>query len=99
MIFPFQEHSDAIFNSALVHELAVLRRFAEPHLLQVRPELPEYLEANRLLSFLQWFRAAPPDNVPDNSILREFIGGSILENFRLWPLEDLDVREPGRLTF
>jgi uridine kinase len=83
-IFPFQENSDAIFNSALVHELAVLRPLAEPLLLQVRPETPEYLEANRLLSFLQWFRPAPPDHVPDNSILREFIGGSILENFRLW---------------
>jgi uridine kinase len=84
-IFPFQENSDAIFNSALVHELAILRPCAEPLLLQVRPETPEYSEANRLLSFLQWFRAAPPDHVPSNSILREFIGGSILENFRLWP--------------
>ena len=84
-IFPFQENSDAIFNSALVHELAVLRPLAEPLLLQVRPDTPEFLEANRLLSFLQWFRPAPPDPVPDNSILREFIGGSILESFRLWP--------------
>jgi uridine kinase len=84
-IFPYQEHSDAIFNSSLVHELAVLRSAAEPLLLQVRFEDPEYVEANRLLSFLQWFRPAPPDPVPDNSILREFIGNSILENFRLWP--------------
>jgi uridine kinase len=84
-IFPFQENSDAVFNSALVHELAVLRPLAEPLLLQVRPDTPEFLEANRLLSFLQWFRPAPPDPVPDNSILREFIGGSILESFRLWP--------------
>jgi len=83
-IFPFQENSDAVFNSALVHELAVLRPLAEPLLLQVRPDTPEYLEANRLLSFLQWFRPAPSDHIPDNSILREFIGGSILENFRLW---------------
>jgi uridine kinase len=67
-----------------VHELAVLRPLAEPLLLQVRPDTPEYLEANRLLSFLQWFRPAPSDHIPDNSILREFIGGSILENFRLW---------------
>jgi uridine kinase len=87
LIFPFQEHSDAIFNSALVHELAVLRRFAEPHLLQIPADTPERIEANRVLSFLQWFRPAPPDHVPDNSILREFIGGSILENFRLWPFE------------
>jgi uridine kinase len=83
-IFPFQENSDAIFNSALVHEIAVLRPLAEPLLLQVRPDTPEFLEANRLLSFLQWFRPAPPDHIPSNSILREFIGGSILENFRLW---------------
>ncbi len=83
-IFPYQEHSDAIFNSSLVHELAVLRSAAEPLLLQVRGEDPEYVEANRLLSFLQWFRAAPAGPVPDNSILREFIGNSILENFRLW---------------
>ncbi|HEY8536217.1 MAG TPA: hypothetical protein VIL25_07195 [Vicinamibacterales bacterium] len=81
-IFPFTENSDAIFNSSLVHELSVLRPFAEPLLLQVRPDTPEHLEANRLLSFLQWFRPAPPDAVPDNSILREFIGRSILENFR-----------------
>jgi uridine kinase len=84
-IFPFQEHSDAIFNSALVHELAVLRSFAEPLLLQVRPEEPQYVEANRLLSFLQWFRPAARDPVPDNSILCEFIGGSVLNNFSLWP--------------
>jgi uridine kinase len=84
-IFPFQEHADAIFNSALVHELAVLRPLAEPLLLQVRPWRPEYLEANRILSFLQWFRPVGSDSVPDNSILREFVGGSILEGFRLWP--------------
>jgi hypothetical protein len=76
-----QENSNAIFNSALVHELAVLRPLAEPLLLQVRYGAPEYVEANRLLSFLQWFLPAPPDTVPDNSILREFVGGSILETF------------------
>ncbi len=81
-IFPFTENSDAIFNSALVHELSVLRPQAEPLLLQVRPDSREYREANRLLSFLQWFRPAGHDVVPDNSILREFIGGSMLENFR-----------------
>jgi uridine kinase len=81
-IFPFQENSDAVFNSALAHEVAVLRPLAEPLLLQVRPDSPQWLEANRLLSFLQWFRTAPPDAVPTNSILREFIGGSVLETFR-----------------
>jgi uridine kinase len=84
-IFPFQDNCDALFNSALVHELAVLRPLAEPHLLQVRPESPDFLEANRLLSFLQWFRPAPSETIPSNSILREFISGSILENFRMWP--------------
>ncbi len=83
-IFPFQENSDAMFNSALVHELAVLRPLAEPLLLQVRYDTPEYREANRLLSFLQWFWPASPEHVPDNSILREFVGKSILENFRVW---------------
>jgi uridine kinase len=81
-IFPFTENSDAIFNSSLVHELAVLRPLAEPLLLQVRPDTPEYREASRVLSFLQWFRPAPAQAVPDNSILREFIGGSILANFQ-----------------
>ena len=84
-IFGFQENADAVFNSALVHELAVLRPFAEPLLLQVRPDAPEWVESNRLLSFLTWFRPSQPDLVPDNSILREFIGGSILANLRLWP--------------
>ena len=82
-IFRFQENADAVFNSALVHELAVLRPFAEPLLLQVRPDAPEFVESNRLLSFLTWFRAAQPEHVPDNSILREFIGGSIFSRLRL----------------
>ena len=84
-IFPFQEEADAIFNSALVHELAVLRPLVEPLLLQVRPETPEFVEANRILSFLAWFKPAPTHLVPDNSILREFVGSSILDEFRLWP--------------
>src|SRR5262249_22691678 len=74
-IFVFQELSDAIFNSPLVHELAVLRPLAEPLLLQVPKDTLEFQEANRLLSFLQWFLPAPPDPVPSNSILREFLGG------------------------
>jgi uridine kinase len=82
-IFRFQENADAIFNSALVHELAVLRPLAEPLLLQVRPDAPEFVESNRLLSFLTWFRPAQPEHVPDNSILREFIGGSIFTRLRL----------------
>ena len=82
-IFCFQENADAVFNSALVHELAVLRPFAEPLLLQVRPDSPEFVEANRLMSFLTWFRPAQPEHVPDNSILREFIGGSIFTRLRV----------------
>jgi uridine kinase len=81
-IFPFTENSDAIFNSSLAHELSVLRPYAEPLLLQVRHDTSQYREASRLLSFLQWFRPAAADMVPDNSILREFIGHSILENFQ-----------------
>ncbi len=85
-IFPYQENSDAIFNSALVHEMAVLRPLAEPLLLQVRHDTPQYVEANRLLSFLNWFRPAPAAPVPDNSILQEFINptGGILANLK-WP--------------
>ncbi len=83
-IFPFQENSDAIFNSALIHEQAVLRPLAEPLLLQVRHDTAEYTEANRLLSFLQWFVPAKADPVPDNSILREFIGGSIMDTVKTW---------------
>ncbi len=84
-IFPYQEHGDAIFNSALAHELAALRPLAEPLLLQVRPETPEYLEANRLLSFLKWFRPATAEVVPSNSILQEFINpnGGLLNNLDL----------------
>jgi uridine kinase len=83
-IFPYQENSDAIFNSALVHELAVLHPLAEPLLLQVRYDTPQYVEANRLLSFLQWFRPALSAPVPDNSILQEFIrpDGGMLAKFR-----------------
>jgi uridine kinase len=84
-IFPYQENADAIFNSSLVHELAILRPLVEPLLLQVRPDTGQFIEANRLLSFLQWVKPAPPDVVPDNSILREFVGGSILEQLSLWP--------------
>ncbi len=82
-IFPYQEHADIMFNSALLYELAVLRPLAEPLLLQIEPRTPEHIEAKRLLAFLQWFRPVDPKWVPDNSILREFIGGSILSDFSL----------------
>ena len=80
-IFPYQENADVMFNSALVYELAVLKPFAEPLLLHVPEGTMESLEARRLLAFLHWVRPCAPDLVPDNSLLREFIGGSILEDF------------------
>jgi uridine kinase len=83
-IFPYQENADVIFNSALVYELAVLKLLAEPLLRQVPFGTPEYIEAKRLLAFLEWFLPLESDWIPDNSILREFVGGSILKDFKLW---------------
>lgn len=75
-IFPFQESADAMFNSALIYELALIKQFAEPLLFCVPKDAPEYVEAKRLLKFLDYFLGADCENVPKNSILREFIGGS-----------------------
>jgi uridine kinase len=83
-IFLYQENTDSIFNSALVYELSALRPIAEPLLRQITPEQPEYVEAKRLLAFLAWFLPLSPEFIPDDSILREFIGGSILDQFRVW---------------
>jgi uridine kinase len=80
-IFPYQENADVMFNSALVYELSALKPLAEPLLRQIEPGRPGYVEAKRLLTFLQWFEPVPADPIPDNSILREFIGGGILERF------------------
>ena len=80
-IFPYQENADVMLNSALVYELAVLKPLAEPLLLQVEPSSPRRVEAKRLLAFLHWFEPCGPDLIPDNSILREFIGGSILRDY------------------
>ncbi len=82
-IFPYQDLADVMFNSALVYELAVLKTFAEPLLAQIDPGTPEYPEARRLMAFLEWFRPWPADTVPDNSLLREFVGGSSLREFVL----------------
>jgi uridine kinase len=82
-IFPYQEHADIMFNSALVYELAVLKPLAEPLLLQIKPRTPAYVEAKRLLAMLEWFEPLAPDLVPDDSILREFVGGGILRDFRV----------------
>lgn len=75
-IFPFQEDADIMFNSALVYELAVLKTYAEPVLFGVDRNSKEYLEAKRLLKFLDYFIGVPSDMVPKNSILKEFVGGS-----------------------
>lgn len=83
-IFRYQENADTMFNSALVYEHAALKSLAEPLLRQIRPGTAEYLEAERLLAFLEWFLPVSDDLIPDNSILREFIGGSSLKDFKLW---------------
>lgn len=75
-IFPFQESADAMFNSALIYELSVLKQFAEPLLYSIEPGEPEYFEAVRLLKFLSYFLGASTENLPKNSIVREFVGGS-----------------------
>jgi len=83
-IFPHQENADVMFNSALVYELAALRPLVEPLLLQVEPNTPPHIEANRLLSFLRWvepLQASQREMIPDISLLREFIGGSILADY------------------
>jgi uridine kinase len=83
-IFPFQNNADFFFNSALVYELSALKPLAQPLLLQVEPGTPARIEVNRLLAFLQWFDPVNVDLIPSDSILREFIGGSILANFEPW---------------
>lgn len=75
-IFPFQEEADAMFNSAVVYEMSVLRPHVEPLLLGITKDMPEYMEAHRLHRFIRLFTPIPADDVPKNSILREFIGGS-----------------------
>ncbi len=75
-IFPFQESADAMFNSVLIYELAVLKQYAEPLLFGIGKGEPEYYEAKRLLKFLEYFIGVSSDNLPKNSICREFVGGS-----------------------
>jgi uridine kinase len=83
-IFPYQENADIMFNSALAYELSALKPYAEPLLRQVPFGTREYIEAKRMLALLEWFKPVSSDLIPDNSILREFIGGSILQDFKLW---------------
>ena len=75
-IFPYQETADAMFNSAQIYELAALKSIAEPILHSVTPEDPEYYEAKRLLKLLEYFLCMDTTNLPKNSIVREFVGGS-----------------------
>ena len=74
-IFPFQEEADVMFNSTLIYELAVLKIYVEPLLFGIDRNCPEYVEAKRLLKFLDYFVGIGSENVPTNSLLREFIGG------------------------
>ena len=83
-IFPFQDNADAMFNSALVYEMAALKSFAEPILRQVPQSSKARIEVKRLLAFLEWFLPIEINMIPDNSILREFMGESNLKDFNLW---------------
>lgn len=76
-IFPYQESADVVFNSALIYELSVLKSYAEPLLFSVPRECPEYQEAKRLLKFFDYFLPVASEDIPRNSLLREFIGGSL----------------------
>ena len=78
-IFPYQENADAMFNSAMLFELAVIKSQAEPLLEQVPENCPEYAEAYRLRKFLRYIRPIPEDQIPPTSLLREFLGGSSFE--------------------
>lgn len=78
-IFPYQEEADIMFNSAQIYELAVLKQYAEPLLFAVPRDCPEYQEAKRLLKFLEYFLNIKSEDIPNTSLLREFIGGSCFE--------------------
>ncbi|MCH5281365.1 MAG: nucleoside kinase [Lachnospiraceae bacterium] len=75
-IFPYQEEADAFFNSASIYELAALKQYAEPLLYEIGKDEPEYYEAKRLLKFLEYFLGMSTESIPNNSIVREFVGGS-----------------------
>ena len=78
-IFPYQEEADVMFNSSLIYELAVLKGYVEPLLFRIDKDCPEYLEAKRLLKFLDYFVGIGSEYVPANSLLREFIGGGCFQ--------------------
>ncbi|MDD2922714.1 MAG: nucleoside kinase [Anaerolineales bacterium] len=83
-IFPYQENADVMFNSALAYELAALKPLVEPLLRQVSHRALEFIEARRLLAFLEWFLPLDMTHIPANSIVREFLGGSSLKDFKIW---------------
>ncbi|MFC2077892.1 nucleoside kinase [Candidatus Bipolaricaulota bacterium] len=96
-IYAYQEEADVMFNSALGYELAVLKPHVEPLLLQIRH--PQHrIEAERLLALLWWFDPYTTENIPGNSILREFIGGSILREYTPVPREGTTLQETDRAT-
>ncbi|MDO4311978.1 MAG: nucleoside kinase [Eubacteriales bacterium] len=78
-IFPYQEEADVMFNSSLIYELAVLKAYVEPLLFGIERDCPEYLEAKRLLKFLDYFVGIGSERVPTNSLLREFVGGGCFQ--------------------
>jgi uridine kinase len=75
-IFPFQENADVMFNSSLVYEMCLLKTYAEPLLMQLGPENERYSEVKRLIEFLSYFLPIDAKDIPNNSIVKEFIGGS-----------------------
>lgn len=75
-IFPYQEEADSMFNSSLIYELAVLKDYAMPLLKEIDKSMPEFSEAKRLYRMLGYFESIPSDYLPNNSLLREFVGGS-----------------------
>ena len=84
-IFPFQEHADEMFNSAMPYELSVLKPYVEPLLFSVGEDEPEYQEAKRLLKFLAYFLPYTSENIPINSIVREFVGGGCFKVYQAAP--------------
>ena len=78
-IFPFQESADTIFNTSLIYELNALKPIAMPLLKEITPEYKEYAEAQRLINILKYFREIPNEYVPNNSLLKEFLGGGTFD--------------------
>ena len=78
-IFPFQDDADSMFNTSLIYEICVLKKYAMPLLAQIDTTYPEYAEAKRLHEFLKYFENIEDKYVPANSLLREFIGGSVFD--------------------